>query len=45
MVGVSWNEEWRDAVNDMTELDRARPQYTPAGMRLDDYEDLGKDDL
>lgn len=42
---MSWNEEWRDALHATTELQRAQPYYTAAGMRLDEREDLGKDDL
>lgn len=42
---MSWNEEWRDAVYATTELQRAQPLHTAAGMRLDEREDLGKDDL
>jgi hypothetical protein len=42
---VSWNEEWRDAVHVTTELQRAQPLHTAAGMRLDEREDLAKDDL
>lgn len=29
---MSWNEEWRDALNDMTEMERAhRWNYTTLG--------------
>lgn len=42
---MSWNEEWRGAVSATTELERAQPLHTAAGMRLDEREDLGKDDL
>lgn len=44
-AGMSWNDEWRDAVHATTELQRAQPLHTAAGMRLDEREDLGKDDL
>jgi len=41
---MSWNEEWRDAIRDTTELERHHPRGGP-GSHLDEREDLGKDDL
>lgn len=45
---VSWGnwetEESRAATHNMTELERAHPRHTAAGMRLDEREDIGRDD-
>lgn len=41
---MNWNEEWRDGINAMTELERHHPIGGP-GAHLDDHHDLDKDDL
>lgn len=43
---MSWNEEWRDAISSMTELDRAathvttRSAYGMVGDLSDAYDDI-----
>ncbi len=41
---MSWNEEWRDGINTMTELERHHPR-NGCGSHLDDRQDLDKDDI
>lgn len=41
---ASWNDEWRSATRSLTEMERAHPVSSAAGMHMDEREDITADD-